>query len=79
MLTISWPAIKITEKAGIIRENSVEVTTRDVHFVMSAVLPFVNYINHTVKTCIGRNCQSYLFPMNKIVSTSSVTCLFDTI
>ena len=52
---------------------------RDVHFVMSAALPFVNYISHLVKTCIRRNFKSFPITIHKIVLTSSAMWLFDMI
>ena len=50
---------------------------RDVYFVMSTVLLFVNCISHVVKTCIRRNCKSYPITTHKIVLTSSAMWLFD--
>ena len=55
------------------------VITRDIHFVMSVALPFVNYVSHTVKTCIKRNFKSYSVTMNKTVVTSLAVWLFDVI
>ena len=46
-------------------------------FVMSAVLPFVNYISHAVKTCIRRNFKSYPVTLNKIVLPPLSMWLFD--
>ena len=52
---------------------------RDVRFVMSAALLFINYISHKVKTCVRRNFKSYPVTMNNIVLTSSALWLFDVI
>ena len=53
--------------------------TRDVHFVMSAALAFVNYTSHIDKTCRKRNLKSYPITMNKIALTPSAMWLFDAI
>ena len=54
-------------------------TMRDIHFVMSLALPYVNYMSHIVKTCVRRNFNSYHITMNKIVMTLSAMWLFDVI
>ena len=60
--------------------HSVEnAATGDVHFVMSAALPFVTYISRIVQTCLRRNFKTYPLTMHKIVLTSSVMWLFDII
>ena len=52
---------------------------RDVHFVISVALPYVNYIHHIVKTCIRRNFNPYPITMHKFIWTSSAIygCLSD--
>ena len=50
---------------------------RDIHFVMSSALPFVNYVSHIAKTCIGRNFNAYSVTMHWIVLTSLAMWLFD--
>ena len=51
--------------------------TRDVYYVMSTALLFVNCVSHVVKTCIRRNRKSYPITTHKIVLTSSAMWLFD--
>ena len=53
--------------------------TRDVKFVMSAALPFVNNISHIVKTCIRRNVRLYPSTMQKTALTTSAMWLFGVI
>ena len=56
--------------------------TRDVLFVMSTVLLFVNYVSHTVKTCIrrektvGAERRRILWRNVSVVGKSDRYCLF---
>ena len=53
--------------------------TRDVYYVMSATLSFVNHMSHIVETCIRRNFKSYPITLHNIVFSSSALCWFDLI
>ena len=59
--------------------HKIKLHTRDVQYVTSAVLPFVNYMSHVVKTCIRSNFKPYLIIMHKIVLTLSSMWLFDVV
>ena len=59
--------------------RSISIDTRDVCFVLSAALSFVNYISRIVKTGMRGNFQSYPITSRKIVLTSSDVWLFDVI
>lgn len=44
---------------------------KDIHFVISTALWFVDCISHIAETCIMRNCESYPITMLKILLMSS--------
>ena len=59
---------------GIVRSD--DFFMRCVHYVTSAALPFVNCINHVVKTFIRRKLKSYPITMHTVVVTpSAMYCL----
>ena len=45
--------------------HTMRLFLEDVHFMMSAALPFVNCISHIVKTCVRGNFRSYPITVNK--------------